>query len=208
MNPTRLHNLNQTAHIFDSTSHTQMYRPSSPLSSTIAPSTLRSPKTSARIPKSTSSTTPSKPQQNRTQNLHLPGVPRYHPINFQPPRSPVRSAADHSLVPQPLTPMDGQQPLKPAHRQNPRYAEAQMLYNYQRDIQMQIRGGPSATYASPVSSQTGRLQLEPLLSPGDVVTPLELADAGGQGYFAVTAPRIESAIAKESGHEAERRAGK
>jgi len=95
--------------------------------------------------------------------------------------------------------MDGQQPLKPARRQNPRYAEAQMLYNYQRDIQMQIRGGPSATYTSPVSSQTGRLQLEPLLSPGDVVTPLELADGGGQGYFAVTAPRTESAIAKESG---------
>ena len=95
--------------------------------------------------------------------------------------------------------MDGQQPLKPARRQNPRYAEAQMLYNYQRDIQMQIRGGPPATYTSPVSSQTGRLQLEPLLSPGDVVTPLELADGGGQGYFAVTKPASASVVVKESG---------
>jgi len=140
------------------------------------------------------------PQQQRTQNLHLPGVPRYHPINFQPPKSPARSA-DSPLAPQPFTPMDGSQPLKPARRQNPRYAEAQMLYNYQRDIQMQLRGGPSATYTSPVLSQTGRLRLEPLLSPGDVVTPLELADGSGeeQGYFAVVVPGSTSANAKESG---------
>jgi hypothetical protein len=97
--------------------------------------------------------------------------------------------------------MDGSQTLKPARRQNPRYAEAQMLYNYQRDIQMQIRGGPPSAYTSPVSSQTGRLQLEPLMSPGDVVTPLELAAGSGhdQGYFAVMAPGSASAIAKESG---------
>ena len=76
-----------------------------------------------------------------------------------------------------------------------------MLYNYQRDIQMQLRGGPSATYTSPVLSQTGRLRLEPLLSPGDVVTPLELADGGAsdQGYFAVVAPGSTSAVGKESG---------
>ena len=74
-----------------------------------------------------------------------------------------------------------------------------MLYNYQRDIQMQLRGGPSATYTSPVSSQTGRLQLEPLLSPGDVVTPLELSESGDQGYFAVIAPSSGSATSKESG---------
>jgi len=66
---------------------------------------------------------------------------------------------------------------------------------------MQLRGGPSATYTSPVLSQTGRLRLEPLLSPGDVVTPLELADGSGeeQGYFAVVVPGSTSANAKESG---------
>ena len=65
---------------------------------------------------------------------------------------------------------------------------------------MQLRGGPSATYTSPVLSQTGRLRLEPLLSPGDVVTPLELADASGhdQGYFAVVAPESTTAVSKES----------
>jgi len=65
---------------------------------------------------------------------------------------------------------------------------------------MQLRGGPSATYTSPVLSQTGRLRLEPLLSPGDVVTPLELADGSGQeqGYFAVVALGSTSAISKES----------
>lgn len=194
MNPARHHTLNQTAHILDSTSHTQMYRPASPLSSSThrasGPATNQRPSHSHLSHTSPSKQSTSTSRPKRSQNLHIPGLPRYHPANFLAPSHPALAGLSPSSNPSPLStsstsepPSNG--PTSTTPRQ--RYADAQRLRTYQRDILEQLHrnstGGLPLT--SPRSSRPTSPQLEPLMSPGDVVTPLELAgqEADGDGYL-------------------------
>lgn len=222
MNPARHHTLNQTAHIFDSTSHTQIYRPASPLS----PSTMSSPtSTLHRGPSSAphqrtahlaSPSQRSKPKQpNRTQNLHIPGLPRYHPANFLAPSHPA--LASFSLQsPSPLSMSSSTNdttttPTSPqSHQRFPSAdstAAAQRLFIYQRDILEKlhrISTGGFSPLTSPRPSRPTSPQLEPLMSPGDVVTPLELeldGQAAGSGGGSVDGYLMAKSEVRERARE-------
>jgi len=212
MNPARHHTLNQTAHILDSTSHTQMYRPSSPLSSSThrtGPASNQRPSHSHLSSPSKQPTVTSRPQTTkRTQNLHLPGLPRYHPANFLAPSHPALAGLSPSQNPSPLStssPLSSSETPNangPPPRHQQRYTDAQRLRTYQRDILEQLHrnstGGLPLT--SPRSSRPTSPHLDPLGSPGDVVTPLELAGqegAGSEGYL-MARPRTSESRARES----------
>lgn len=67
---------------------------------------------------------------------------------------------------------------------NQRYTEAHRLFGYQRDLLAQLGHGP-AQVASNTSSPVAP-SLPPVMSPGDVMTPLELAEqesVTGGGYL-------------------------
>jgi hypothetical protein len=80
---------------------------------------------------------------------------------------------------------------------NQRYTEAQRLVNYQRDLLTQLGHGPPQAGLSPVAPS-----LVPVMSPGDMVTPLELAEQesmSGGGYL-MARPAVKDRV-REVGRE-------
>lgn len=71
-----------------------------------------------------------------------------------------------------------------SREKNQRYIEAQRLFGYQRDLLAQLGHGP--VLPGPTTSSPTAPSLPPVTSPGDVMTPLELAEQesmSGGGYL-------------------------
>lgn len=146
------------------------------------PSALRTP---ARLQK------PHHHSAQRAQNLHLPGLPRFHPANF--PDSPTAIS--------PLSAVDSPQPPTISPRQQYRQvsdAQQRHHYLYPRELAAYSRPGGSPLSASSGlrTSRPNSPRLDPLGSPGPV-TPFELED--GEGYLSSTSRPAEelSAMNKE-----------
>ena len=127
------------------------------------------------------------PTEPRSKNLHLPGLPRYHPANY--------ASTNSSTVYTSASPLSSPQPTMSPRQQQRQYSEPQkQLHHYQRELINLNR----ASVKSP-SLNSLRLprpmspRLVPHGSPGPI-TPLELEEREGfffgglrtEGYFGST----------------------
>jgi len=123
------------------------------------PSTLRTPQ---RL----------QPTKPRSKNLHLPGLPRYHPANY--------TSTNSSTLNTPASPLSSPQPTMSPRQQQRQYSEPQkQLHHYQRElINLNRASVRSPSLNSLRSPRPMSPRLVPHGSPGPI-TPLELEEREG-----------------------------
>ena len=154
-----------------STSHSTQYRPSSPLS----------PKVSAPLPSISNRQKAKLP----THGLNPAALPKYHPAKYSPNPASSSPSRSRSITSQP--------------RSGRVSGAKQQLLQYQRDLLHTTAKTSHSLLSSSISSKPTPPRLNPLMSPGEPMTPLMLE--GASDYLAAGSGFLPAGSEESDGRE-------